>query len=94
MMHNPDTGVPSPGTRAENVVIPAAPYRTVNQVVRGLIAAILMGTWAICLASGIYLIRPDTRSLSGILTVLCVPILLVSALPLVYRYWVKNWRTM
>ncbi len=79
---------------ANSVPSPIAPYRTFNQVVRGLIAAVLMGTWAICLASGIYLIRPDTRSLSGILTVLCVPILLVSALPLVYRYWVKNWRVM
>ena len=78
----------------ENAVGSVAPYRTLNQLLRGFVAAVLMGTWAVTLVCGLYLIHPDVRQFSGILTVLAVPILLVSALPLVYRYWVKNWRSM
>ena len=77
-----------------NTVGTIAPYRTLNQIIRGLIAAAIMGMWAVTLVSGIFLVRPDTSQPSGIVMVLAVPILLVSALPIVYRYWVKNWRTM
>ena len=71
-----------------------APYRPFNHVVRGVIAAVLMGMWGVTLVSGIFLLRPDVSQGSGVLLVLCVPILLVSALPIVYRYWVKNWQSM
>ena len=71
-----------------------APYRPINQIVRGVIAAVLMGLWGATLVGGIFLLHPDTRQPTGILMVLAVPILFVSALPIVYRYWVKNWQTM
>ena len=71
-----------------------APYRTFNQLVRGMIAAILMLMWGLPLVIGIFLLQPDTRQPSGVLMVLAVPILFVSALPIVYRYWVKNWQSM
>lgn len=92
--HKTNPGAASPASLGVSIASTVAPYRTLNQLMRGLIAALLMASWAIFLACGIYLIRPNTRSLAGILMVLAVPILLVSALPLVYRYWVKNWRTM
>ena len=71
-----------------------APYRTFNQLLRGMIAAILMLMWGASLVIGIFLLQPDTRQLAGVLMVLAVPILFVSALPIVYRYWVKNWQLM
>ena len=58
------------------------------------IAAVLMGIWGGTLVGGIFLLRPDTRQPTGVLMVLAVPILFVSALPIVYRYWVKNWHSM
>ena len=85
---------PATETLAEpSAVATIAPYRTLNQIVRGLIAAFNMLIWGTALVIGIFLLQPNTSQLSGILMVLAVPLLFVAALPIVYRHWVKNWRS-
>lgn len=85
--------VRSPAANPGNRPGSNAPYPWLSYLVRGMIAAVVMGLWGIFLVACVFLVQPDTDRASGILMVLSVPVLLVSALPLVYRYWVKNWQS-